>query len=118
MCTIFVVSTPYVRIYHPNRLTIGQPVTLDCYVNAARGITISRVDIVWSINGTEVRRVEGVSSSGGSGLYTDQYNISMLSISDSNRVYQCRMIINAHPPVTADYNHTLHVTGKLYSFTG
>ena len=96
----------------PNTQTVGQSLTLQCEVTTVRGIT-SRVDIVWSSNGTELERMNDVSSTmmSDSLVYTDSYNISQLSTTDEGRVIQCEVVINASPIVMASDNITLDVTG-------
>ena len=78
--------------------TVGQPLTLQCDVATVRGIT-SRVDIVWSSNGTEVERIEGVNISSitsSTALYTGTYTLSLLRTSDDDKVYQCEVVINSN----------------------
>jgi len=82
-------------------------------VTAVRGIT-SRVDIIWSSDGTEIDRREGVnviSTSDNSVVYTDTYNISQLSTTDGGREYQCEVVINTSSPVMANDSVTLDVMG-------
>ena len=88
----------------PNTQIVGQSPTLVCSVTAVRGIT-SRVDIVWSRNSTEVKRMEGVivsSTTGSMVMYTDTYTISQLTTTDDGREYQCEVVINTSPPVMAN----------------
>ena len=94
--------------------TVGLPLTLVCDVTTVRGIT-SRVDIVWSSNGTEVERVEGVniiSITSSTAVYKDTYTISLLRTSDDDKVYQCEVVINSNILVTTDGNMTLDVMGE------
>ena len=95
----------------PNNQTVGQSLALQCEVTTVRGIT-SRVDIVWSSDGTELERMNGVSSTimGNSLVYTDSYTISQLSTDYKNRVIQCEVMINASP--LANDTITLDVTGE------
>ena len=97
----------------PITQTVGQSLTLQCEVATVRGIT-SRVDIVWSSGGTELERMNGVSSTmmGDALLYTDFYTISQLSTTDEGRVIQCEVVINASPSVMANDTITLDVTGE------
>ena len=106
------VPTPTVSVTAPNTQTVGQSLTLQCEVTTVRGIT-SRVDIVWSSGGTELERMNGVSSTTMENLlvYTDSYTISQLSTTDEGRVIQCEVVINASSPVMANDNITLDVTG-------
>ena len=98
----------------PNTQTVGQSLTLQCEVTTVRGIT-SRVDIVWSNNGTVLRRMNDTTATtmDNSLVYTDSYTISQLSTTDEGRVIQCRVVINA---VTANDTITLNVTGKYMTF--
>ena len=97
----------------PNTQTVGQSLTLQCEVTTVRGIT-SRVDIVWSSDGTELQRMNDVSSTtmDNSLVYTDSYTISQLSTTDEGRVIQCEVVINASPSVMASDSITLDVTGE------
>ena len=98
-----------------NNQTVSQSLLLECNVATVRGIT-SRVDIVWSSNGSELNTVEGVNDSSvtnDSVLFTETYIIPQLSTVDNNKQYQCDVIIDAESPVTATDSAILHVTGKL-----
>ena len=92
---------------------VGQSLTLQCEVATVRGIT-SRVDIVWSIDGTELEWMNDVSSTtmDNSLVYTDYYNISHLNETDDGRVIQCEGVINASPSIMANDSITLDVTGE------
>ena len=92
---------------------MGQSLTLQCEVTTVRGIT-SRVDIVWNSDGTELERMNNVSSStmDNSLVYTNSYTISQLSTTDDGRVIQCEVVINTSPSVTATNNVTMNVTGE------
>ena len=82
-----------------------------------RGIT-SRVDIVWSSNGLELRRIEGIESSltiNNSVMYMDSYTISHLGTVDENRTYQCGIIIKQALPITVNNSITLDVMGKQHT---
>ena len=96
----------------PITQTVGQSLTLQCEVTTVRGIT-SRVDIVWSSGGTELQRMNNVSSTmmSDSLVCTDSYTISQLSTTDEGRVIQCEVVINASPSVMASDSITLDVTG-------
>ena len=110
---IYVVPTPDVSAVAPEFQTVGQSLTLQCNVTTVRGIT-SRVDIVWSSGGTELQRMNDVSSTtmDNALVYTDSYTISQLNTTDEGRVIQCEVVINTSPPVTPSDNITLDVTGK------
>ena len=91
---------------------MGQLLALQCEVTTVRGIT-SRVDIVWSSNGIVLRRINSTiaTTMDNSLVYTDSYIISQLSTTDDGRVIQCKVVINASPPVMATDNITLNVMG-------
>ena len=82
-----------------------------------RGIT-SRVDIVWSSNGVELKRISNANISltiNDSELYEDTFNTPLLSTSDDGRLFQCEMIITTGSSITiAASNITLNPTGKCY----
>jgi len=83
-------------------------------VTTVRGIT-SRVDIIWSSDGTELERMEGVNVSSitdNSVVYIDAYNISQLSTTDDGREYQCEVVINTSPLVITNDSVTLDVMSK------
>ena len=80
-----------------------------------RGIT-SRVYIVWSSNGLELRKIEGIVSNltqDNSVIYMDSYTIPQLGTVDEGRTYQCGIIINQEIPIIVNGAITLDVTGEL-----
>ena len=109
------VPTPTVNVTAPNTQTVGQPLTLQCEVTTVRGIT-SRVDIVWSSDGTVLRRINDTTATtmDNSLVYTDSYTISQLNTADDGRVIQCKVVINASPSVMDSDSVTLDVTGEYY----
>ena len=94
---------------------VGDPLMLQCEVTTVRGIT-SRVDIVWSSNGTELNRTNStiLVMMDNSLVYTDSYTISQLNTTDDGRVIQCEVVINTSPSVMVNDSITLDVTGKDY----
>lgn len=73
------------------------------------------MDIIWSSNGLELRRIEGVHSisiSSNSVVYTGSYEISQLSTNNNNRTYVCEVSVNVAPSITANASVILNVTGK------
>ena len=90
--------------------TVGQSLTLQCEVTTVRGVT-SRVDIVWSSDGTELNRTENILLTM---MYRDFYTISQLSSTDEGKMIQCEVVINTSPSVVASDSFTLDVTGKCY----
>jgi len=83
-----------------------------------RGIT-SRVDIVWSSDGAEIARRNGViisTTTDSLALYTDYYTISLLGTADDNREYQCEVVINRSTQISATSSVTLDVIGKYSIF--
>ena len=114
MLFILLVPVPSVTINAPSNQTVGQSLTLESSITTVRGIT-SRVDIVWSSNGVELRRIMGAtpnSTNDSSEVYEDIYDIPLLSTSDDGRVIECEIIIMTTPSIVATNNVTLDVTGK------
>ena len=113
---IHVVPDPIVKVNAPDSQIVGEPLTLESSITTVRGIT-SRVDIVWSSDGLELKRIEGIESSltkNNSVIYMDSYNISLLSTDDEGRTYQCAVIINQVLAIIVNSSITLDVTGELY----
>ena len=98
---------------------MGQSLTLESTIITVRGIN-SRVDIVWSSNGVELKRISNANTSltiNDSELYNDTFNIPLLSTSDDDRMFKCEMIIMTTPSIiVATNNITLDVIGKCYGF--
>ena len=79
-----------------------------------RGIT-SRVDIIWSSNGVQLKRTEGVHSislPNNSVVYAASYEILQISTNDDNRKYLCEVSVNTTPMITGNASVILNVTGK------
>ena len=111
---ILTVPTPSVTVTASSNQIVNQLLTLECNVTTVRGIT-SRVDIVWSSDGTELERVEGVnisSMTSSTAVYTDTYTISLLTTSDDDKVYQCEVVINSNTTVATNNTIALDVTGE------
>ena len=113
-CTLYIVPTPdTVNVTAASTQIVGQPLILECDVTTVRGIT-SRVDIVWSSNGEELERAEGLDNfivTNYSVLYTELYTIPQLSTLDQGRTVTCDVLINVMSPVSATDSVTLNVTG-------
>ena len=111
----YLVPDPVIQVYAPSSQIVSEPLTLECNVTTVRGIT-SRLDIVWSSNGLELRRIEGIQFSlmkNNSVIYMDSYAISQLGTVDEGRAYQCGVIINHALLITFNGSITLNVTGKF-----
>ena len=78
-----------------------------------RGIT-SRVDIVWSSNGTVLRRINDTiaTTMDNSLVYTDSYSILQLTTSDDGKVIYCEVVINTNTPIMTSNNFALSVNGE------
>ena len=112
---MFSVPDPVIKVDAPSSQVVGQPLTLECNVTTVRGIT-STVDIVWSSNGTELRKSKGTESNlinYNSVLYMDSYTIPLLSTVDENRTYECGIIINLALPLSVNDTITLDVMSKF-----
>ena len=114
MLLLFIIVVPNVIVTALSTQTVGQSLTLQCKVITLRGIT-SRVDIVWSSDGTVLRRIDSVVllMVNNSLVYIDNYNASNLNTTDDGKVIQCEVVINASPSVMASNNITLNVIGEL-----
>ena len=95
--------------------TLGQPLILQCSATSIRDIN-SKVDFVWTSNGTELERVEGatgVSSTSNLAVYTHYYIISQLSTADNNSLYTCEVIINSNLLISTTHSFfTINIIGK------
>jgi len=109
------VPTPNsVHIFAIDAQIVSQSLTLECNVTTVRGIT-SRVDIVWSSNGLELKRNKGANVSfisDGLVIYTDYYDTLQLNTSDNGRVYQCEVFVNTSPSITANGIIRLDLNGQ------
>ena len=98
---------------------MGQSLTIECIITSVRGIN-SRVDIVWSSNGSELATLEGLnytSTTNDSVIYSGVYTIPQLSTLDEGRTLMCDVIINTISQVTATDSVTLNVNGKSVCIT-
>ena len=111
--SVSLVPVPTVTINAPNNQRVSQSLTLQSSFTTVRGIT-SRVDIVWSSNGAELKRIMGAMSSENDNteLYEDTYDIPLLSTADDGRVIQCEILIMSIPSIVVVKNVTLDVSGK------
>ena len=107
------VPTPTIRETAPSNQTVGQPLALECELTTVRGIT-SRVDIVWSSDGTVLQRMNNTlpTMMSNSLVYTNSYTTLQLSTANDSNVIQCEVVINANPPVMTSDSITLNVTGQ------
>ena len=111
-----VVPIPSIIVSAPEDQIVGQSLTLKCDITTVRGVT-SRVDIVWSSNGSQLRKATGISANSmthNSVLYTASYVIGQLSTADEDRTYECMAMINAQSPVTASDSVILNATSKYH----
>ena len=93
---------------------IYQPLVLQCNATIVRGIT-STVDIIWTIDNTQVRRVNNVMASShinSSSIYTDSFIIPSLNISDIGSVYECEALVNSGLPASAKTDVIIPIPGK------
>ena len=115
----FTVPPPTISVIAPTPQIVGQPLTLECSVTAVRGIT-SRVDIIWSRDGEVLNRTNAASPTvmDSSLVYTDLYTIPQLCLCPADQdIYQCEMVINTSPPITATDSVTLNVTADCETST-
>ena len=79
-----------------------------------RGVT-SRVNIIWSSDGSELQRTEGINASliaNNSVLYSDSYVIAQLNTTDEDRTYWCIAVITTLSPILATDKVVLNIVGK------
>ena len=110
------VPVPTMTMNALNNQTVGQSLTLESTITTVRGIT-SRVDIVWSSNGVELKRTRKATANSthdDTELYVDSYHILLLSTTDDGRVFKCEIVFMTNPIIMAAANVTLDVTGKCY----
>ena len=114
MFILYLVPTTYgLSLIAHHVQIVGQSLTLECSVTTVRGIT-STVNFVWSRNGTVLKEESKLTEEftiQNLDIYTDTYTISPLSVLDDGRIYQCEVVIETSPPITATDNVTLDVTG-------
>ena len=67
----------------------------------------------WQYNTSKKNGVNITSTEGDFVIHKDIYNITQVSTFDDDRVYYCKVIINANPQLMATDSITLDVTGKL-----
>ena len=100
---VFTDPIDMVEIMLTSIAVFGQPLILQCNATIVRVIT-STVDIIWTTDNTQVRRVNNVTASSNinsSFIYTDSFIIPSLNISDIGRVYECEVLINSVLPTSA-----------------
>ena len=110
---IFIDPIVSVEIMATSIPSIDQPLVLQCNAIIVRGIT-STVDIIWTTNNTQVRRVNNVTASSNinsSSIYNDLFIISSLNLSDIGSVYECEVLINSVLPTTAKTDFTVSSPG-------
>ena len=98
--------------------TIYQPLTLQCTATIVRDIT-STVDIIWTTEDTQVRRVNNVTASSNinyTSVYNDSIIIPSLNISDIGDVYQCEVLVNLFVPTTAKTDFIIPIPGTVCIF--
>ena len=98
--TMCICVVPVVVIKAPDEYVVGQPLQLECQINAVTDID-STVDIIWTSGNTEVRRVENTPGHLISNYSDGFIAISSISRHNNNREYKCEVIINTSPPVKA-----------------
>ena len=105
-----------INVIGPNNVTVGQKSTLQCVVDTVENI-MSRVDIVWRRDGTQLERTNNITSNitNGSVVYSDSYMFGSLTTSDNGMVVECEVVINVEPPVRNTATTVIVVFGKYSS---
>ena len=84
-------------------------------MTTVRGIS-SRVDMAWSSNGTEIKKIEGVNviyTGSNLAMYLTYYVIPLLGTVNNDEEYQCEVMINTNPPVMDSNYIALNGTGMF-----
>ena len=105
-CYYLIVPAPSVTVrVLDDEPIIGAPLSLECNVTIARGVT-SSVNITWMVNGTDEmnntkRRVNSqhqdvykMELTDDTTQYRDIYNIKQLELTDNNTQYYCKAVIS------------------------
>ena len=94
-------------------LRIGDPLILNCTATAVRGISNS-VNIIWTTGGIELRRVDNITAEivNNAAIYTDTFEISLLSVFDNGREYRCAVMINATQLIYSSDQFEINFPGK------
>ena len=116
-CYYLIVPAPNVTVrVLDDEPIIGAPLSLECNVTVARGVT-SSVNITWMVNGTDEmnntkRRVNSqhqdvykMKLTDATTQYRGVYNITQLELTDNNTQYYCKAVISnveANNSVTTD----------------
>ena len=98
-CYYLIVPAPSVNVrVLGDKQIIGAPLSLECNVTVARGVTNS-LNITWMVNGTNVTEAEMTNNtdsklSDNITQYKVYYNITQLELTDNNTRYSCEAVIN------------------------
>lgn len=89
---------PVINVIPVITKTVGQSLVLECNVTTINDITDSVV-ILWSSDDIEPTRAVNNTNpiTSNTTLYTGYYTIPQLRTTDSDRVYQCSVVINESP---------------------
>ena len=115
--TVYITLVPTtVNLIGPNNVTVGQNLTLQCVVDTVENI-MSRVDIVWRRDGTQLQRTNNITGNimSSSVVYSDLYMFGLLATSDNGTVVECEVVINVVPPVRNTATTVIVVFGKYSS---
>ena len=92
----------------------GLTLELQCNVIGVRGIT-STVNITWIVDELEFEPITVVDLSSPMDdmqLYTHNYTIDQLNVTNNETVYQCKVVIDGDELVNASDTFKLNITGK------
>ena len=111
-CVLLLVPFLTVNVKALNdKATVYQPFILECTAMTTRGVN-SRVDVVWSSNGTELEKIEAVDVNNTTSFSTVYTHVYTLNVTEPGGTYQCEAIININPPMRATSSIvTLDVAG-------
>ena len=109
-----IVPTPSVSVTALTDQIAGLPLKIQCNVIGVRGIT-STVNITWIVDELEFEPItvfDVSSPMDDMQLYTHNYTIDKLNLTNNETVHQCKVVIDSDELVNASDTFKLNITGK------
>ena len=115
MCCVFYIAPFQINITGRDTQQVGSSLILDCTLTDM-GNNTNSLEIVWITNNMMLQRTIVMPTVINSlPVYTNSYNISLLTTSDQGRVIHC-MANSTNPPVIDSGNIMLNITGKFDNY--